>query len=239
MIISRIGAALAAIALVCLALSGPGTRWHWWHFRIGLLMFGAAGLLGLAAAVFGLFGRRGALPGSHAARASGFAIAAGLGALVLPAYGIMSARRVPRIHDIATDVDDPPKFRAALAARGRGANPAPDQIDPEVVRQQRAAYPGIQPIDLPLSPDEAFKRASDVARSLRWQILAVNESDGTIEATATTAWFGFRDDVAIRIRPIEGGSRIDVRSTSRVGLSDAGANANRIRRFTRLMETKR
>ncbi|HUP44937.1 MAG TPA: DUF1499 domain-containing protein [Thermoanaerobaculia bacterium] len=237
--VSRIGAILAAIALISLALSGPGTRWRWWDFRVGLLLFAAAGLFGLIAAILGLAGRRGALPGSSVARASGFAIAAGLGALVLPAYGLITARRVPSIHDIATDVEDPPQFRAALTVRGDRSNPAPPQIDPDVVRQQRAAYPDLGSVLLRVPPEEALVRAADVARSLRWHVLSVNTADGTVEATATTAWFGFRDDVVIRVRPAEGGSRVDVRSTSRVGRSDAGANAGRIRRFLRVLQSRR
>jgi uncharacterized protein (DUF1499 family) len=237
--ISRIAATLAAVALVSLALSGPGTRWSWWDFRMGLLLFAGAGLLGFLAAILGVFGRQAALPGSRAARASGFAIAAGIGAMVLPAYGIINARRVPRIHDIATDVDDPPQFRAAIAERGERSNPVGPRIGSDVARETRRAYPDLAPVTLPLSPEQTLDRATEVARSLRWKVLSVDRSAGTLEATATTGWFGFRDDVAIRIRPVEGGSRVDVRSTSRVGQSDVGMNAGRIRRFFRLLQARR
>ena len=236
--LSRIGATVATTALICLGVSGPGTRWGWWHFRIGLLLFAAAGLLGLLAAVIGLLGRRNAPPGSSSARASGYAIAAGLGALILPAYGIISARGVPRIHDVTTDVADPPRFQAALEARGPNANPVPDEIDPAVTNQQRAAYPDLHPVVLRVPPDKALTRAASVARALNWNVIAISRPEGRIEATATTPWFGFRDDVVIRVRPVEGGSRVDVRSTSRVGMSDAGKNAERIRRFTRRLQSR-
>lgn len=236
--LSRIGATVATIALICLGVSGPGTRWGWWHFRVGLLLFAAAGLLGLLAALIGLFARRNATPGSAKARASGYAIAAGVGALLLPAYGIANARRVPPIHDITTDVADPPRFHAALAARGPNTNPVPEQIDPAVSNQQRAAYPDLHPVLLLIPPEKALARAANVARSFNWDVIEVNRAEGRIEATATTAWFGFRDDVVIRVRPVEGGSRVDVRSTSRVGLSDAGKNAERIRRFTRRLQSR-
>ena len=230
----KAAAILASVAIIALALSGPGTRWGWWDFRIGLLLFAAAGLIGLLAAVTGMIARRGSLAGSQSARLADLAIFAGVDSLALPLYGLVSARRVPRIHDITTSIDDPPRFRAALAARGSHSNPVADAIAPDVAQQQRNGYPTLQPLFVALPPDQALDRAVEVAQSLRWKIIAVDRQADTLEATATTAWFGFRDDVVVRIRPTPGGSRVDVRSTSRVGISDAGANAARIRRFLRV-----
>ena len=200
-------------------------------------MFAAAGLIALIAILLGAIARRHAAPDSPAARASALAIVTGVAALVLPAYGIMSARRVPPIHDITTDLADPPRFQAAVIARGNGSNPVPETIDPGVAAQQREAYADIKPLILNVPPKEAFDRAVRVARRLRWNVLDANAEDMRIEATATTTWFGFRDDIVIRIRPEGNGSRIDLRSTSRVGRGDAGQNANRIRRFQRLMQS--
>src|SRR5688572_8605875 len=122
----RAAAVLASVAIIALALSGPGTRWGWWDFRIGLLLFAAAGLVGLLAAVTGIVARRRAPAGSQSARLADLAIFAGVVSLALPLYGVVSARRVPRIHDITTSIDDPPRFRAALAARGNHSNPVAD-----------------------------------------------------------------------------------------------------------------
>ena len=230
----RAAAVLASVAIIALALSGPGTRWGWWDFRIGLLLFAAAGLIGLLATVTGIVARRRAPANSQTARLADLAIFAGVVSLALPLYGVMSARRVPRIHDITTSIDDPPRFRAALTARGSDSNPVADAIAPDVARQQREGYPTLQPLVVAMPPDQALDRAVEVAQSLRWKVLAVDRQAGTMEATATTAWFGFRDDVVVRIRPTPGGSRVDVRSTSRVGVSDAGVNAARIRRFFRV-----
>lgn len=235
----RTATILATAAVAALALSGPGTRGNWWSYRVGLLLFAAAGLLGLLAAVTGFVARRHVPANSQRGRLAELAILAGLVSLALPLYGIMTARRVPAIHDITTSLDDPPHFRAALAARGSHSNPAPDTIAPDVAQKHRAGYPTLQPLVVPMSPDQALDRAAEVARSLRWKVLAVDRTARTVEATATTAWFGFRDDVVVRIRPVPGGSRVDVRSTSRVGRSDAGVNANRIRRFLRLMQPSR
>jgi uncharacterized protein (DUF1499 family) len=85
-------------------------------------------------------------------------------------------------------------------------------------------------------PARAFDRALDAARGLGWEIVGVEPAEGRIEATDTTFWFGFKDDVVVRIRPEGSRSRIDVRSLSRVGRSDVGANARRIRRFVERLE---
>lgn len=235
----RTATILATAAVAALALSGPGTRSNWWDYRVGLLLFAGAGLLGVLAAVTGFVVRRRVPANSQPARLADLVILAGVVSLALPLYGIITARRVPPIHDITTSLDDPPRFRAALAARGSQANPAPDTIAPEVAQKHRAGYPTLQPIVVPMNPDQALDRAAEVARSLSWKVLAVDRSARTVEATAATAWFGFRDDVVVRIRTVPGGSRVDVRSTSRVGRSDAGVNASRIRRFLRLMHPPR
>jgi uncharacterized protein (DUF1499 family) len=76
-----------------------------------------------------------------------------------------------------------------------------------------------------------MQRALDAARSLGWEVVASDAATGRIEATATSRWFGFKDDVVVRIRPEGAGSRVDVRSMSRVGVGDLGANAERVREF--------
>jgi uncharacterized protein (DUF1499 family) len=212
----------AALAAVSLLASGPGTRFGVWDFRVGLALFALAGLFGLIAAVIGAI--------AHT-RTSTFAAVVGIVALLLPAYGILSARGVPPIHDLTTDLDDPPKFSAVLAARGSQSNPIPDPMDANVVREHRAGYPDLRPLVLPLAPDAAFARVVKTAEASGWTIVAANPEQRLLEATAMTSFFGFRDDVAVRVRPAGAGSRIDVRSTSRVGRGDAGANAARIRKF--------
>ena len=212
----------AVLAAACLLLSGPGTRFGLWDFRVGLALFALAGLFGLISAVIGAI--------AHT-RTSTIAAAVGIAALLLPAYGAMSARRVPPIHDITTDLADPPRFKAVLAARGSRSNPIHDPMDANVVRQHRAGYPALQPLVLPLAPDAAFARVVKTAEGSGWTVVAADPAERVLEATATTSFFGFRDDIVVRVRPADAGSRIDVRSTSRVGRSDAGANAARIRKF--------
>ena len=82
-----------------------------------------------------------------------------------------------------------------------------------------------------MPPNEAVQKAIDAARALGWEVVASDAAAGRVEATDTTSWFGFKDDIVVRVRPQPGGSRVDVRSASRVGRSDVGKNAERVRDF--------
>jgi uncharacterized protein (DUF1499 family) len=158
--------------------------------------------------------------------------ALGLGVAAVPAYWLQAARKAPPIHDISTDLEDPPAFIAVLPRRGERANPV-EHAGAAVAEAQRTAYPDIRSLTLELAPAEAFALALRAARDMGWEIVAQDVGNGRIEATATTFWFGFKDDVVVRILPSAAGSRIDVRSLSRVGVGvgDAGTNAKRIRRY--------
>ena len=135
----------------------------------------------------------------------------------------------PPIHDITTDTEDPPLFTAAETVRGPGTNPL--AIDPRVIEQQRAAYPELATLETTLTIDEAFDRALDVARDLGWEVYREDRNAGFIEASDTTPIMGFSDDVVIRVRSNAGGTLLDLRSVSRVGIGDLGANAARILAF--------
>jgi uncharacterized protein (DUF1499 family) len=140
------------------------------------------------------------------------------------------ARSAPAIHDISTDTANPPAFIAVLPLRAKAPNPAA-YGGREIAEQQSRAYPDIQPLMLGVPPSVAFSRARDIAEGMGWQIVAADPASGRIEAVATTLWFGFNDDVVVRITSAGDGSRIDVRSVSRVGESDIGTNARRIREY--------
>lgn len=141
-------------------------------------------------------------------------------------YRIGPAR--PPIHDITTDTGDPPPFVAVVPLNTPGRT---DYEGEAIAAQQQAAYPDLQPVVLEEPPADAFERALAAVYRMRWQLVEADEPAGRIEATDTTFWFGFKDDVVIRVRPEGGGSRIDVRSLSRVGGGDAGTNAARIRDY--------
>jgi uncharacterized protein (DUF1499 family) len=125
---------------------------------------------------------------------------------------------------------DPPVFVALLAVRNAAPNGA-DHGGAEVAAAQARGYPDIKPHLLALAREQAFDRALAAGRAMGWEIVEANVAAGRIEATATTAWFGFKDDVVVRVTPQPNGSRVDVRSLSRVGIGDIGANAARIRAY--------
>jgi len=189
---------------------------------------GAAAALG--AVVLGVVGWFLTAPGRARGRGrAGFAIAAGAGFLLL--LGALNAGNLaaPPINDITTDLEDPPVFRAALRAE---ANAGRDMSYPEeFVLVVRDAYPDLAPIAVAAPPAEALARAKAAAESLGWEVVEVREDTGELEARQTSAVFAFVDDVVVRVRPADGGSRVDVRSKSRDGRGDLGANAARIRAF--------
>ena len=119
-------------------------------------------------------------------------------------------------------------MRFCRCAPGRH-NP-PEYLGGDVTAQQRRAYPDIQPLVLQVSAEQAFDRALTAVRDLGWNVVSNDREAGRIEAVDTTFWFGFKDDVVIRVREMnQGSARIDVRSKSRVGVGDRGTNARRIR----------
>ena len=159
-----------------------------------------------------------------------FGIVIGAAAFWIPYSQLRQAQSVPPIHDISTDTENPPKFEALLPVRLIAPN-GHEYGGFEVARQQRTAYPDIQSIPFAGSPTAAFNAALAAATTL--EIAAASSETGRIEATDTTWWWGFKDDVVIRVTAVNGDSLIDVRSVSRVGRSDLGKNAARIRRFSK------
>ena len=140
----------------------------------------------------------------------------------------------PPIHDITTDTQDPPQYVAVLPLRANAPNTT-EYGGERVSAQQRQAYPDLQPAMLNVPPPQAFERALAAVHEMGWDLVDADATAGRIEATDTTFWFGFKDDVVIRVRPADGGSRVDVRSLSRVGVGDAGTNAKRIRAYLKVL----
>jgi uncharacterized protein (DUF1499 family) len=240
-IAAYVGVGLAILALIALAVGPLGWRLGWWHFRFAffwLMPWAAYGALAAAAVsilalVFGW---------SHLG-ARGIALAAVgvvVGAMVayLPWQYDRLRGVVPPIHDITTDTDNPPAFVAALSLRGPDANTVTYE-GPDLARKQKAAYPDIAPVEIGAAPAAAFKQALDAAKAMPgWNVVASDPAAGRIEANETTRWFRFTDDVVIRVAPDGAGSRVDVRSVSRVGRSDFGVNAGRIRAYTAALKAR-
>lgn len=230
----RIALGLALLGAGLLAVSGFGVRAGLWSYGVGVRIFASVMFVGAGAALLAIIAlslRR------LRARSAWIALAVGLVSAAIPLYFLAQARSVPPIHDITTDTEKPPQFVAILPLRAGAANPP--GYDPEVAEVQKGAYPQIRPLELAVPPAAAFARALAAAREMGWEVVAAEEREGRIEAVATTRWFGFKDDVVVRLTPAAGGARIDVRSKSRVGRSDVGANAKRIERFLMLLTTQR
>jgi uncharacterized protein (DUF1499 family) len=235
---------VALVAIGALVLGVLGATAGLLAPLLGFMLFAAAMVLGSILSIpLGLIAivvtrareGRPARPGRRAAVA-----ATAIGAALLVVLALLASRvgGVPAIHDVTTDPDDPPQFvAAARAADNQARDLAYPHGSGDVTALQRAGYPDLEPIRLPVPPDQALQRARAAAEELGWEVVEADESQGRLEATSTSSLFKFVDDIVVRVRPDAAGSVVDVRSTSRVGESDLGANAKRIRAFRdRLME---
>jgi uncharacterized protein (DUF1499 family) len=234
-IAAYVGIGLAVLALLVLAVGPLGWRLGWWHFRFAfawLMPYAAYGAIAAAAIslLALLFGW--SHLGARGITLAAVGIVIGAAVAYMPWQYDRLRTRVPPIHDITTDTDNPPAFVAALKLRPAGSNTVTYE-GPDLAGKQRAAYPDIAPVKAKLAPAEAFKRALDAANAMPgWTVVDSDPASGRIEANETSRWFRFTDDVVIRVSPDGAGSRIDVRSVSRIGRSDFGVNAARIRAYT-------
>ena len=138
--------------------------------------------------------------------------------------------RAAPINDITTDTANPPAFLVLDDTRA-GARTSLVYAGAEVADVQASAYPDIAPLETDLEADAAYTRALEVAEAMGWEIVAADAENHRFEATARTSVFYFADDVVVVVTEQDSGSRVDMRSVSRVGRSDQGVNAARIRAF--------
>ena len=233
--------AVGIAAVVMIGIGGPGTRFGWWHFRTGFKLMKYGAWLGIAAAVLavvallvllvmGARARGGTARGPVALATLGLLLAGA--AFFLPWSWRRHAMSVPAIHDITTDFVNPPEVTASRAMRDttQGMNSWVYEGD-TIARQQRKAYPDIRPVMLAMPTDDAYRAALRAARDMGWQILLEDPVARRVEAVDVTRWYGFKDDVSIRVSAASGISKVDIRSISRVGGSDVGMNAARIRKY--------
>ena len=234
-LLARIELVAAIVAALVIAGSGPGYRFGWWPLSTAFTLMRWGAWIAIAIAVVAIVHlivryRIPGLPGRGFAQ--GIAIVIALVAAAGPLWLTWSGSRVPPIHDISTDTTNPPAFVAIVPLRAQARNPVIYEGE-AVAKQQHAAYPDIQPIVLGTWPTEkAFDRALAAARKMGWTIIDTNAAEGRIEASDTTPFFGFTDDIVVRVKLVGSRTQIDVRSLSRIGHSDLGANAWRVRRYT-------
>ncbi|MBA3730131.1 MAG: DUF1499 domain-containing protein [Sphingomonas sp.] len=235
--------ALTVGGLVAALVAAAGSGADLWSFRTGFTIlryaFYAAMAGGVLAIIAFFIGRR-AQARTGRLNLAALVIAASFG-LYLMSH-VTTAKRVPAIHDVTTDLADMPQFRT-LAVRADNLENIPDEGRPELAALDpqrrweaihRKAYGDLRGVRLAAPPAAALGRVEKLAQSRGWDVAKVDPQAGILEATATTRFFRFKDDVVVRVRPDpgqKGGSIVDMRSISRVGGSDVGVNATRIREF--------
>lgn len=232
-----LGTIVSVLGALTVLLSGYGYQWGWWHFGLGFSMIpwgtGAAVLGGIVAAV-GLI--------MHKEKSQKIIITASFSIFLLIAaianlgYWYSEVQQgYPPIHDITTDMENPPEFVAIAPLRADAPNPV-EYAGAETAATQRDFYPDLAPITTSMSYDEAYEHALETTRDMSWTLVDENRQEGRIEAYHKLAWFGFIDDVVIRVDTTETGSIIDIRSKSRIGRGDLGVNAKRIRAYIEKFE---
>jgi uncharacterized protein (DUF1499 family) len=239
-LVTKAALVLGVGAVLCALVAAVGTGTGMWGFRAGLtslryLFFAAA-----AGAVLGLVGlimarRRGKLM-----LANLVALVVALGFVLYLGNLVRIAKSVPAIHDVTTNLDDVPQF-TRLSVRADNLETIPDEDKAELKAMppearwkavHRAHYGDLHTVHLVAPPAEALRRVAALVRERGWETALIDGKAGIVEATATSFFFRFKDDVVVRVRPAPGGgSLVDMRSISRVGTSDVGVNAKRVRAF--------
>lgn len=254
----RFALIVSLFAPVYFAVAALGVKFGLWGWRFGLgtLIVEWGPRLLIAALVLGAA----ALLAALTSRPRGRAVAAAVLALAIPAVGLAYGQQVrsasediPPIHDVSTNSGHPPQYSARLMALrdAAGSNPVhppttplgsieayqsprfADRASRTVADLGKEAYPELQTLVVRADQRMLFEVLVDEARKRGWQIHTSDPGGGFLEATAETFWFGFKDDVAVRVRRARspGTLLVDARSTSRVGLSDMGANAARLTNY--------
>ncbi len=232
------GLGLGAYAL----FASLGVWFGMWDFRTGFDMLRTVNAsadwvawISLALTI-GIFVAARRIAPANAKRLATFAavgtIAAALAYLVPETY--RAPEGTPPIHDITTDTDNPLQFVAVAPLRANAPNSViyGDQPNWDAVKMaaaQKEAYPEIVPQEFTESKEEVFNRVLEAVNTLGWELVDQNLAEGRVEATDTTFWFRFKDDVIILITETPNGTVLNARSKSRVGGSDIGKNAARLR----------
>lgn len=231
MIFARILLYLSLATAFLFILSGYGYQWGLWSLGFGftILRYSAYAAIGLTVVNLGSlwFYRK-----SKSRSITYLIISIVMTVLVAGAaiFWQQKAQSVPPIHDITTDIENPPEFVAISRLRADAPNP-PEYAGDETAAAQREAYPHIAPLYLEAELQEVMDHAVMILINREWDLVAINRNEGRIEATEKLAWFGFRDDVVLRFTEENGMTRVDMRSKSRIGRGDVGVNAKRIEKF--------
>jgi hypothetical protein len=226
-----LGMIVALAAAGAMIFSGIGYRLDLYHFRVGFTILRWAFWFAPAALVLTLVGfaiARDKSRGTIVAAIIGVVV--GAVAVYIPWNWKQTLDAHPYIHDISTDTTNPPEFVAAAKLRKTGEHPV-TYDGTEVADLQHKAYPDLATLTTGASADNVFSAAKATIASMGMQLADADLAQGRIKANQRSLLYGFTDDMVVRIVPAADGTRVDVRSKSRVGRSDLGQNARRIRLF--------
>jgi uncharacterized protein (DUF1499 family) len=234
----RIGFVLAVLCVLAAMLSGVGYRIELWGYMAGFGIIKWAFQLGVVALILCIVGL--AMP----SRRTGATLLMGLLGIIIGSTAVyvpwswkQTLDAYPYIHDITTDLSDPPAFVVVASVRGEGDHPV-TYDGAEVAAQQREAYPELKPLMVSADAATVFAAAKKAVDSMGMEMVDASESDLRIEATETSRFYGFKDDIVVRIVTLPDATRVDVRSKSRVGRSDIGQNAKRIKAYLAKLESE-
>ncbi len=243
--LSWLAAVLVVGGIAAAIIGALGSGRELWDFRVGFKFlrwsFYAVAAGGVLAIVAAIAARRGA---ARLAIVNLVILGIALAYCLYMGNMYRSARAAVPIHDVTTNVDDYPRFYR-LTVREDNLSAIPDLGRRDLAalppRERwkavhRIAYPDLQSIRLQGEVDQIVRRAEALARERGWEVVTVDPREGVVEAVDTSRWFRFKDNVIVRVRPLSdqaGAAMVDMRSISRVGVSDTGVNARRIRDFLR------
>ncbi|WP_411358355.1 DUF1499 domain-containing protein [Pseudidiomarina salilacus] len=228
---------LGFAALLLLLVAGPLYRWQVVELGLAFSLLRWAAYIGIAAVVLIIVYLIWQRPRGGKLALLTVAALAAFASFYLPYQQLQTAQSVPAIHDISTDLDNPPVFVAVAPLRADAPNPV-EYAGAETAEQQRKAYPDLQPKYFVQDRERVFQAVLSAVNDMGWQLVASDLPEGRIEATDTTFWFGFKDDVVVRLQQENDQIRVDVRSKSRLGRSDVGKNAARIEAFFEALEQR-
>ena len=226
-----IGLLVAVASAAAMIFSGTGYRLDLYHFRVGFTILRWAFWFALAGAVLCVAGfafARDRSRGTIVAAIIGTVV--GVAAVYVPWTWKQTLDSLPYIHDISTDTANPPEFVVAAKLRKPGDHPV-TYDGQEVADLQRKAYPDLTSVAFNAPSEKVFEAAKAAIASMGMQLADADLAQGRIEANRTSLLYGFTDDMVVRIATGADGTKVDVRSKSRVGRSDLGQNAKRIRVF--------
>ena len=225
------GFIMGFLSVILFIIAGPGSRIGLYPFTAGIAMMMSGAFIGIAGMIVSVISLAAGVQGMGYAVTGLITGALSSGSML---FIILSAMKVPAIHDISTDTVNPPEFVSILTLRKNAPNGHVYEGG-EIAKKQLTAYPEIKTIRLGSGADKAFQKSSSAVKALGWETVEENRGEGRIEAVDTTLMFGFKDDIIIRVLADAKGSRVDIRSVSLVGVGDLGTNAKRIGKFMKLI----